>query len=720
MPIPDSAIIHSIMLDARILGFVMVSLLTNGSVRAHDTTGVEPLFVMDAYVVIGTRTERLITEAPVKTELIRSSDLSHYNATSFRDALKLIPTARFENDCQNCGVNQIQLLGLSTDYTSILFDGAPLYSGLAKVYGADIFPAIFIDRIEVVKGGSSVLYGPEAMAGVINLITEAPQQSGVTTNIGYEILPENAREWEASFRANHVNASRSLSLSLYGLNVDREGVDLSGDAYTEIPEFNNRVLGMQVWWKPNPTSTLKANYQFMDQSHRGGDSLDLPEEQARVAESLTHEMHLAQLSWKQSISDAFDYGLSFSSLLLERTSFYGARGDNEQRAWESSGFTGTVTDAFIQSNSALIDAIARRVWGTTDNAVIYVDSQFNHRWIQHTISYGIQYRYEDLRDGSLHDPDAPSTQDDFGNVGLFLQDQWTVNSRLELVPGLRFDKHDNVDATIFSPRLAARYFINDCLTSRVSWSTGFNAPGAFNEDKHIGVNNGGAIFLVNEAGLEEESSQTFSAGAEYQPLALDRRLTLHSQVHYTFLEDTFEIDDTGELSGDPNLWLRYNGPDASVFVWENNLNWQSGPFRIDAGLSWIRARLDEAVERVSGLVTDAFIKRPEWTGHLGLSYENPDTFNIHSLLSYTGSMIAIGQDADIWRHTPRFLVWDLGLSKTFGNVFGNGALTLSVGVENLLDERQKDLQNNGEERDPTYQYGPVQPRTWYARVNMDW
>lgn len=193
------------MLDARILGFVMVSLLTNGSVRVHDTTGVEPLFVMDAYVVTGTRTERLITEAPVKTELIRSSDLSHYNATSFRDALKLIPTARFENDCQNCGVNQIQLLGLSTDDTSILFDGAPLYSGLARVYGADIFPAIFIDRIEVAKGGSSVLYGPEAMAGVVNLITEAPQKSGVTTNIGYEILPENAREWEASFRAQHLS-----------------------------------------------------------------------------------------------------------------------------------------------------------------------------------------------------------------------------------------------------------------------------------------------------------------------------------------------------------------------------------------------------------------------------------------------------------------------------------------------------------------------------------
>lgn len=67
-----------------------------------------------------------------------AEDFDDYNVSSLKDAFKLIPTARFESDCQNCRLNQIQLLGLSTDYTSILFDGAPLYSGLAKVYGADV------------------------------------------------------------------------------------------------------------------------------------------------------------------------------------------------------------------------------------------------------------------------------------------------------------------------------------------------------------------------------------------------------------------------------------------------------------------------------------------------------------------------------------------------------------------------------------------------------
>lgn len=703
-----------------ILAFALV---VGSTLNAQEATvGNEPIVELDPMVVTGTRTERLVSEAPVKTELVLASDLQDFNVTSFRDALKLIPTARFENDCQNCGLNQIQLMGLSTDYTAILFDGAPLYSGLAKVYGADLFPAIFIDRIEVVKGGSSVLYGPEAMAGVVNLITAEPVRSGVRTSAGYESILGDAGEWEASMRGDYVDPNGRYSLTAYGFWQDREGLDLTTDGFTEIPEFENRVVGLQGWWHPIDGATLKANYQFMDQAHRGGDRLDLPEEKARVAESLAHDIHMAQVSWTQRVSPSFDYSLSASYLFIQRESFYGARGDNEQRAYEEGGFSGDVTESFIANNQAAIDAVARRVWGLTENHVYYLDSQFNHYWGQHTVSYGLQYRFEDLTDGSLYDAaNTPTTEDDFSNLGVFLQDQWAITEKLELVPGIRVDDHDNVEDTIFSPRLAARYFASDEWKIRASWSTGFNAPGAFNEDKHIGVNNGGAIFLVNEPGLQEERSQTFSFGGEFTPKALEQQLILHSQIHYTQLQDSFEIDDSGDISGDPNLWLRINGPDATIWVWENNLNWQlSDHLRLDTGLSYIHARLDESVDRVTGLTTDEFPERPEWTGHLGLSYENHDWLDAHALLTYTGEMLAIGEDADIWRRTDPFYVVDVGISKEFDGWLGADHFTVSLGVENLFDERQKDLQNNGEERDPTYIYGPAQPRTFYLRLSAVW
>lgn len=688
---------------------------------AHEEPDRESVFDLTAHVVTGTRTERILSETPIKTELIPEGSFNRFHTSSLKEALKLVPTARFENDCQNCGLNQIQLLGLSTEYTAVLFDGAPLYSGLAKVYGADLFPTIFIDRIEVVKGGSSVLYGPEAMAGVVNLLSREPDSSGGEVRFSLHSIKGDTTETESSFQGDWVGTAETFSLSAYGYYVKRDGLDLSTDGFTEMPEFENRVMGMQGWWHPTADGTLKLTYQYMDQAHRGGDQLDIPESQARVAESLAHEIHMAHIDWEQRVSSEFDYRLRASAMDIMRCSYYGARADSEQRAYDSAGNSGDVTSEFIQDNQALIDAIARNVWGLTENRVYFLDSQFNHGGSYHVISYGLQYRYEELEDGPLNSQSTLKTKDDFDNLGIFLQDQWEVTDKFELVSGLRLDRHDNVANDVLSPRLAARWFVTDNVTVRASWSTGFNAPGAFNEDKHIGVNNGGAIYLWNESGLEEESSQTWSFGVDYQPAGNQNQMILHSQIHYTELQNTFEIDDSGELSGDPNLWLRINGPDSRILVWENNLSWQlSDQWGLDSGLSYIYARYKDSIDRVTGLTTDEYIKRPEWTGHISLMYENDLFVDAYAMLNYTGSMIAVGEDADIWRNTPEFYVLDIGLSKTFQIFSGDSNLILAAGIENAFDDRQKDLQDNGEKRDPTYLYGPTQPFSVYFSVRILW
>ncbi|MBC2607846.1 TonB-dependent receptor plug domain-containing protein [Pelagicoccus albus] len=678
-------------------------------------------YELDPVVVTGTRTERIISETPVKTELLLKDDLQSYNLTSLKDALKLVPTARFESDCQNCGLNQIQLLGLSTDYTSFLFDGSPLYCGLAKVYGADLFPAVFVDRLEVVKGGSSSLYGPEAIAGVVNLITTEPNESSFLTSLSIESILGDATETEASFSYDSVDPSGAFSYTVYGMRQDRDSLDLTTDGFSEIPEFENTVIGFQTWYRPSETGQLKLSYQYMDQSHRGGDNLDLPEEQARVAESLAHEINIASAEWAQTLASDIDYTLKASYIDVQRHSYYGARADLEQRAYEEAGYEGDVTEAYISANQNAIDALARTVWGNSNNDVFYIDSQVNWRKDRHTFSTGLQYRLETLSDGPLYGAASSYTEDDFSNTSFFLQDQWLIGEKSELVMGGRIDDHDNVDGTVFSPRIAYRHTQNKNMTYRASWSTGFNAPGAFNEDQHIGVNNGGAILLQNDPDLKEESSQTFSLGAEWRPKNLEDKIILHSQLHYTLLKDSFDIDDSGELSGDENIWLRVNGAESSVFVWENNTNWQiNEAFKLDAGISYVRALYDEPVERVTGLTTREYLKRPDWTGHIALSYENHEFVDANLLMSYTGSMVAVGEDADIWRDTPKFLVMDFGLSKEFEGFLGDSELILSAGVNNIFDQRQKDQQDNGEERDPTYLYGPVNPRSVYLTARVLW
>ena len=213
IPVSDMRIFrHFSSAAVTVLALLTTSLTADDDARVHD---------LGQFVVTGTRTERLLTEAPVKTELYTRAEVEDFHFTSVREALTLVPAARFEADCQNCGLNQIQLLGLSTDYTAILFDGAPLYSGVAKVYGADLFPAIFIDRIEVVKGGSSVLYGPEAIAGVVNLITSAPLETQFESRVVVERIDNEGNAWEASVRADYVASGGGWAATAYAFDDGR-------------------------------------------------------------------------------------------------------------------------------------------------------------------------------------------------------------------------------------------------------------------------------------------------------------------------------------------------------------------------------------------------------------------------------------------------------------------------------------------------------------------
>ncbi len=125
-------------------------------------------------VVTGTKTEKLVSEAPVKTSVVGKAEMEKKNAATLADAIDNTTGVRVENNCQNCGFNQVRLNGLDGHYSQILIDGKGVYSSLAGVYGLEHIPVQMIERVEIVKGGGSSLYGGSAVAGVINVITKKP------------------------------------------------------------------------------------------------------------------------------------------------------------------------------------------------------------------------------------------------------------------------------------------------------------------------------------------------------------------------------------------------------------------------------------------------------------------------------------------------------------------------------------------------------------------
>src|SRR5687768_14051692 len=142
----------------------------------------------DQVVVTATRTGKRLDDVPIRTELVDREDIDRIGARTLADAMEFTTGVRVESNCQNCNFSQIRLLGLEGPYTQLLIDGQPVISSLAQVYGIEQLPARMIERIEVVKGGGSALYGPGSVGGVVNVISREPSRSGGVAETRSELV----------------------------------------------------------------------------------------------------------------------------------------------------------------------------------------------------------------------------------------------------------------------------------------------------------------------------------------------------------------------------------------------------------------------------------------------------------------------------------------------------------------------------------------------------
>ena len=290
----------------------------------HDTLRLKQV------VVTATQHATTRDEAPSVVGVIDGKQMEAASAVNLGEALRCGTGLRVENTCQNCGANEVRINGLGQAYSQILIDSRPVNSALAGIYLMEQLPTALIERIEVLRGGGSALYGSNAIAGVVNIITHEPRKNGASVGNITKMIGGKAWDIGNSFNASVVSDDRRAGIAVFGHNRNREGYDHNGDGYSEVGQLKARMVGFRGYLRTSDYTKLNLEYHNIHDFRRGGDRFDLPSPMAHISEGGEHDINCANLKWDWLPASGVRHASLFASLQhVDRESYYGEREEGE-------------------------------------------------------------------------------------------------------------------------------------------------------------------------------------------------------------------------------------------------------------------------------------------------------------------------------------------------------------------------------------------------------
>lgn len=664
----------------------------------------EEMVFLDGVVVSANRNETTRRLAPTLVSVLPMKTFETTNSGCLAQGLNFQPGVRVENNCQNCGFQQVRINGLDGPYTQVLIDSRPVFSALAGVYGLEQIPANMIDRVEVMRGGGSALFGSSAIAGTINIITKEPirnsaQAAHTITAIGGTSSFENNTTMNASL----VTDNRKLGLAVFGQNRERSGYDDDGDGFTELPALKSQTIGMRSFLKTGNYSKLTLEYHHLQEYRRGGDQIHRPPHEALIAEELTHSINSGSIKFDLfSRNEKHRLGLYASAQHIDRDSYYGGGDDLEKNL---------------------------RSYGNTVDMIWVAGAQYNFNFdrclfMPATLTAGLEYNHDDLNDNFLGHGRRIDQKTRIFSV--LAQNEWK-DDRWSLLVGGRLDKHNLLDNPIFSPRVNVRFNPIPDINLRASYSYGFRAPQAFDEDLHI-ENVGGTISMIRLSdNLKEEKSQSVSLSADLYRNWGDWQGNLLVEGFYTDISDVFALTEIGRDENNVIIFERGNEKGASVYglTMEGKLAWRD-KWQFQAGFTAQKANYKEARSWSPGDENVPLEKRmfrtPDTYGYFTMVYTPLKPLSLALSGTYTGSMLVehhAGYIADNrTEKTGRFM--DVGFKASYDfSLYKNIILQLNAGIQNIFNAYQSDF-DKGASRDSNYIYGPGMPRSVFAGVKISY
>ena len=334
--------------------------LKKGRTLEEDFEIEEDAVALDGVVVSANRNETTRRLAPTLVNVVDLKIFENTNSTTLAQGLSFQPGVRVESNCQNCGFQQVRINGLDGPYTQILLDSRPIFSALSGVYGIEQIPASMIERVEVMRGGGSALFGSSAIAGTINIITKEPiRNSGMLSHTITGIGDGDAFDNSTALNASLVTDNQRAGLYIFGQNRHRSAYDHDGDGYSEIPKIHGQTIGFRSFLKTTTYSKLTFEYHHMEEFRRGGDLLNRPPHEANVAEQTEHSINGGGLKFDYfSPNEKHRFNVFASAQHINRDSYYG--GGQDLNAY------GNTTDLNWMAGSQYVYSFAKCIFMPSD------------------------------------------------------------------------------------------------------------------------------------------------------------------------------------------------------------------------------------------------------------------------------------------------------------------------------------------------------------------
>ncbi|HEY0977590.1 MAG TPA: TonB-dependent receptor [Flavobacteriales bacterium] len=631
---------------------------------------------LDEVVVTSTMRPISRSESPVPVEVITPTLFRKNPSPALFDAVGMVNGVRPQINCSVCNTGDIHINGMEGPYTMVLIDGMPIVSGLSTVYGLSGIPTSLVERVEVVKGPGSALYGSEAMGGLINVITKdpalAPQASVDLMTTSW--LEHNA---DIGLRLGQGRVNDLVGINVFDYSDPR---DRNADGFTDVT-LQRRVSVFNTIRLQRPQhrlASLAARYVHED---RWGGQLDWTS--AHAGSDSIYGESINTKRWEL----IGQYQLPVATKLMAQVSLNG----HAQRSWYG------ITPYNAQQH------------------VLFGQLYWSHRaGLRHDLLSGIAYRYTLYNDNTF----ATSVLEDARIVdapqrrplpGIFVQDEWSITELHKLLLGFRLD-HDPDHGLVQSPRVAYKFAPNGRWAIRANVGTGFRVVNVFTED-HAALT--GARRVVIEEDLLPERSINGTVNIVRRWPGEKRSLVLDLSLFHTAFTDRILPD----YDSDPDLIL-YRNLNGSALSRGISLNVESrlgGSVRLLAGATY----MDVSTTR-DGIRREQYFA-PDWSGTFTLSTSVRQHWSIDLTGQWYGPMFLPTLPNDFRPdHSPTYALLNVQLKRKIGDRW-----ELYGGVKNLLDfvprdplmrpfdpfdRHAGDTATNpyGYTFDTTYMYAPIQ------------